>query len=358
MFDTCVILAGGRGERLRPLTNFLPKPLIPVNGVSIIQLQIEYLRQYGVHNFIILSGYLADSFDNLCDYYASQSHIRVQNIISPPQFLTLERLHTALVHISGDFLLLYGDNYAEVDLSTLYRQYISLPESSSFYSVLAPRRISSKSTQRVFNEDIKLFNPYHTIRPCTTDIGFFCGNSSTLSTLIYSEPNLSQKFEDWYFRHEHITRKYFIHYWDFLSLTDLSSLSEASSCLTQSPVLFLDRDGVLIHSRTSSKYITDIHDIVFNDTFINSLKTFAGSLSDIVIITNQPWSSDLTDDYKRISSYVESRLKQILSFDRISTYTCSHKITHRCLCRKPKPGLVLQYLENRSHPYLNNMFFL
>ena len=80
MFDTCVILAGGRGERLRPLTNFLPKPLIPVNGVSIIQLLIEYLRQYGVHNFIILSGYLADSFDNLCDYYASQSHIRVQNI--------------------------------------------------------------------------------------------------------------------------------------------------------------------------------------------------------------------------------------------------------------------------------------
>ena len=138
----------------------------------------------------------------------------------------------------------------------------------------------------------------------------------------------------------------------FLSLTDLSSLSEASSCLSQSPVLFLDRDGVLIHSRTSSKYITDIHDIVFNDTFINSLKTFAGSLSDIVIITNQPWSSDLTDDYKRISLYVESRLKEILSFDRISTYTCPHKITHRCLCRKPKPGLVLQYLENRTHPLL------
>ena len=54
------ILAGGYGKRLRPLTDKIPKNLVPINGKPIIQWQIEWLKHYGVKEFILLTGYLGD----------------------------------------------------------------------------------------------------------------------------------------------------------------------------------------------------------------------------------------------------------------------------------------------------------
>ncbi len=53
-----VILAGGYGKRLRPLTEEVPKPLVEVAGKPIIIWQIEWLKKYGIRDFIILVGYL------------------------------------------------------------------------------------------------------------------------------------------------------------------------------------------------------------------------------------------------------------------------------------------------------------
>lgn len=52
-----LILAGGRGERLRPLTDNLPKPMVPVGGKPILQHQIEWLRAIGVSDVVFLAGY-------------------------------------------------------------------------------------------------------------------------------------------------------------------------------------------------------------------------------------------------------------------------------------------------------------
>lgn len=52
-----LILAGGKGERLRPLTDTLPKPLAPLDGKPILWYQVEWLKQAGVTNVIFLVGY-------------------------------------------------------------------------------------------------------------------------------------------------------------------------------------------------------------------------------------------------------------------------------------------------------------
>lgn len=59
-----VIMAGGRGERLKPLTNEIPKPLLVVGDKSIIDHNIDRLMMYGVINFHITLGYLADLIKN------------------------------------------------------------------------------------------------------------------------------------------------------------------------------------------------------------------------------------------------------------------------------------------------------
>ena len=52
-----LILAGGKGERLRPLTDTLPKPMVPVGGKPILERQVEWLKEGGVDGIVFLAGY-------------------------------------------------------------------------------------------------------------------------------------------------------------------------------------------------------------------------------------------------------------------------------------------------------------
>ena len=59
-----IILAGGRGKRLSPITDYVPKPLIPIKNIPIIEWQIKYLKKYGVNEVIICTGYKTNMFEN------------------------------------------------------------------------------------------------------------------------------------------------------------------------------------------------------------------------------------------------------------------------------------------------------
>lgn len=59
-----MILAAGQGKRLRPLTNTIPKPLIPINGIPLIVHHIYNLRDAGIKNIIINLAYLGDKIES------------------------------------------------------------------------------------------------------------------------------------------------------------------------------------------------------------------------------------------------------------------------------------------------------
>lgn len=60
MIKHAIILAGGKGERLRPLTNDRPKVMVEIAGKPIILWQIEWLKSYGITTFVIASGYKSE----------------------------------------------------------------------------------------------------------------------------------------------------------------------------------------------------------------------------------------------------------------------------------------------------------
>ncbi|AYF55024.1 NTP transferase domain-containing protein [Clostridium botulinum C] len=64
-----IILAAGKGTRLRPLTKNTPKPLVKVNGKPIIERQIECLIEKGIREIIIVTGYLAEKFNYIQQKY-------------------------------------------------------------------------------------------------------------------------------------------------------------------------------------------------------------------------------------------------------------------------------------------------
>src|SRR5437660_2873187 len=62
--DKAVLLAAGRGTRMRELTVDLPKPMIEVRGKPVLQHIVEGLREAGVRDFLIIVGYRADAVQN------------------------------------------------------------------------------------------------------------------------------------------------------------------------------------------------------------------------------------------------------------------------------------------------------
>ena len=64
-----VILAAGRGSRLAPLTDRMPKPLVPVNGTPIITTILDALNAAGISSITIVRGYCGEAFDALRETY-------------------------------------------------------------------------------------------------------------------------------------------------------------------------------------------------------------------------------------------------------------------------------------------------
>ncbi len=64
-----ILMAAGMGTRLRPLTDNTPKSLIEVNGMSLLERQIINLREIGVNDIIVLTGYLNEKFDDIVKKY-------------------------------------------------------------------------------------------------------------------------------------------------------------------------------------------------------------------------------------------------------------------------------------------------
>ncbi len=105
-----VILAGGQGTRLRPLTLTTPKPLIPVAGKPFVQHLVEYLRDNGIEEIVFLTSYLAEQFPA---YFGDGSKFGL-SIKYSESLLDDEsgaRVLKAKDVLDETFLLLYGDNF-------------------------------------------------------------------------------------------------------------------------------------------------------------------------------------------------------------------------------------------------------
>jgi NDP-mannose synthase len=59
-----VVLAGGLGLRLRPLTQVIPKPLLPIGEKSVLEIQLAHLKNHGFDNIVIATNYKADLIES------------------------------------------------------------------------------------------------------------------------------------------------------------------------------------------------------------------------------------------------------------------------------------------------------
>lgn len=121
-----VILAGGRGKRLRPITDYVPKPLIPLNNVPIIEWQIMYLKKFGVKEVIICTGYKAEMIKS---FLAMKNNlgIKIKFSVEKTPLGTGGAIKQAGATIKDkSFFVLNGDTVTNINLDQLAKKQNSI----------------------------------------------------------------------------------------------------------------------------------------------------------------------------------------------------------------------------------------
>lgn len=108
-----VILAAGKGTRLRPLTDNTPKPMLPVAGRPLLEWMIERVREAGIGDVLVVTNYLEDQIRN---YFQDETDfgINISYRTQQEALGTANAIYEAMEWVGDNsFLSLYGDHYLE-----------------------------------------------------------------------------------------------------------------------------------------------------------------------------------------------------------------------------------------------------
>ena len=113
-----ILLCGGKGVRLRPLTESLPKPLVPIKGKPILGHILSHLSSSPIKHYYIAAGY---EINKIHEYFSSYPlKEKKVTIVDTGEAEIIERIWSCAKLIKGDgFLVLYGDTLADINIKQL-----------------------------------------------------------------------------------------------------------------------------------------------------------------------------------------------------------------------------------------------
>lgn len=336
-----VILAGGRGERLRPLTDTLPKPMVEVSSRPFLDHLLVQLGVQGVTEVLILGGYLGGTIH---DYY-KQDHkhlpaqMSVEVLVSPAELSPGERLLSAEAALASEFLLLYGDNYAKFSLSSLqevHKKSAAVATLTLFQKTPGDIEVENDGRVTKFVEGarssefrwvelgymmVKRDRFIHHLERAERHL------SLCLSLLAETGQASSQIIEHPYF-----------------SVSDPQRLEATRQALSDRKVLLLDRDGVLNVKLPKGNYVRHPGEFKAIEDSWKSIEVLAMEGFSFVVISNQAgveMGKISQDELSVMNSMVR------LKFEKhgarlLGIHICPHHWDTLCKCRKPKPGLLYQ----------------
>ena len=119
MIKQAVILCGGFGKRLFPITKKIPKPMAMVNGKPFLYYLIEQCKNNGISKILLLCGYKNEIIKNYFGF-GKKFGIKIQYHINPPEIETYKRIYESKKLLDKNFLLMYSDNYSSLNLHNLF----------------------------------------------------------------------------------------------------------------------------------------------------------------------------------------------------------------------------------------------
>jgi D-glycero-D-manno-heptose 1,7-bisphosphate phosphatase len=352
-----VILAGGLGTRLRPITDTIPKPMIPFHGKPFLEYLLEMLVNQGIERVVLLLGYLPEV---VTEYFGNGNKwgLEIAYSITEVEDDTGLRLQKAKHLFEPVFLLMYCDNYWPLNLDKLWNRFVS-HDVTALVTVYMNRDNYTRSNIRLDDDGyIEVYDKTRTAENLQgVDIGFFILQREVIDMI----PAGNHNFEKTVMPQLVETRKIITYPTDhrYYSVGSHERLKLTDAFLSRKPAIILDRDGVLNKKAPKAEYITKWDDwewIPGSKEAICLLKK-AGYL--IIIVSNQAGIArgNMThEDLAAIHEQMQNDLKSCNGpVDKI--YYCPHGWDENCECRKPKPGMLYQ-AQRDFHIDLTRLYFV
>lgn len=348
MIKQAVILAGGRGERLKPFTDKNPKPLYPIQNRPFIYYLIDQLLDYGIGRVVFLLGYLADNLKSAIHEYDRYEECEFIYQTTPVNYDTGARLVAANNILENEFLLLYCDNYSPINLEKAYQEFhkndydiqISAYANKDGYT---RNNIRTRDGLVIVYDKKRIDHDLNAV-----DIGYAFVKKQTLGLLKDDNANFEAevypivadngKMGCYVTNH----RYYSIGSWERMKLTE--------ELFRDRKVVFLDRDGTLNVRPPKAEYITRVEDFIWLKGAKESIKYLKDHGYEVYIISNQPGIARgmlTVEILEKIHDKMRIDLRDI-GTDIDGIYYCPHGWDDGCNCRKPKPGMLFQAQREHS----------
>ena len=356
---TAIVLVGGLGTRLRPLTLRVPKPLVRVSGKPFLGYLLSKIRSMGISQCILLTGYKHSKVKEYCGS-GKKWGLSVRYSKENEPLGTGGALYNARRQIDSTSLVLNGDSWLDIDFASFAAFHGKSGAWATIFSMrgdLAARGalILGKGGRVVqFLEKQKggtgIFNTgAYLIEPAALE--FLAGEVRA--------GRLPEKFSMERDGFPLIAAKKKLYSYvgkgDFLDIGTFSSLVGAHKILpahegagARKGAVFLDRDGVI--NRHSHDYVRHPGDFEFEYGAIDGMKQLSKLRMPIIIVTNQSMIGrglSTPSDLKRIHN------KMLAAFRRhkvkiADIYICPHRPDEDCNCRKPKIGMLIAAQEKHN----------
>lgn len=345
-----VILAGGLGTRLRPLTLHTPKPMVLVNHRPFLEYLIEMLKDQGITDVLLLLGYLPEKVTN-------HFGVNMQYSITPIEDESATRLKKADNFLDNIFILMYCDNYWPLNLQKLSDFYFSKKKQAA---VTVYTNKDNVTKNNILVDENGLVFKYDKTRTDTNlngvEIGFFILNKSVLNLIpkdntCFSQiiPKLVEQQQLSGFTTDH----------RYYSISTLEKLKITEKFLAPKKIIFLDRDGVINKKASKADYIKTWGEFEFLPGAIQALQLLKKNNYQIFLISNQAGiarqimnENNFWDIHQKMQAELKKRQANV---DGI--YYCPHGWNDGCDCRKPKAGMFFQ-VAREHHLDLTKIVFI
>lgn len=330
-----VVLCGGLGTRLRPLTKNIPKAMVDVNGKPFLWYLLNQFKQYGIKDFLLLTGYKNKI---ISDYFSDGSrwNLNITYDYGPSTWSTSKRILNAKKKISKNFFLIYSDNFVNYPFFKMKNFHLKTKKALTLFL-----------TKKV-NGNIKIDNKlkileYDKLRSSKdldyVEIGYMAVTKEKFFSYIKNDrSDISCIFSEM-IKDNNINA--LINKDNYFSISDLKRLKITRKFLLRKKIILLDRDGLINKKKRKGEYVSSWKEFSFIQKNIDGLISLSKQKFKFIIITNQAGVGRKKMTLNNLKS-IHSKMLQILNLKGLNIleiFSCTHHWLDNCDCRKPKPGL-------------------
>jgi len=176
-----ILLCGGKGERLRPYTANLPKPLLKVNNKPFLYYIINKFLKINVNQIILASGYKSTKVSLFVNKYFK--HNDKIKLVDSGNVDIIKRLQDSSKLIKNDFLVCYGDTYVNFNINKYINEFLNIKNNNSF---VLGTYYKIKFGTLSFNKKNFLIKNFKEkpVFPEPINLGYFLFNKEVLSIIL------------------------------------------------------------------------------------------------------------------------------------------------------------------------------